>query len=59
MSDKFAAPLWVSTCTVLVCCGAGSDQSELLRVRIFGGLSAETADGSLDAIFSVRGVDYS
>ena len=35
LSGKFAAPLWVPACTLLVCGEAKSDQSELLRVRNF------------------------
>ena len=56
LSNKFAAPLLVPACTVLVCGGAGSNQSKLLRIRNFRGLRAGTADGPLDVIFSVRGV---
>ena len=52
----FAAPLCVSACTLLACTGAGSAQSELLRVINFRGLSTGTADGPLDGIFPVRGV---
>ena len=55
-SCKFAAPLWVPTSNVLVCGGARNNQSELQRVRNFRGLSAETANSPLDAIFSVRRV---
>ena len=36
--------------------GAGNNQSYLLRIRNFLGLSAGTADDLLDVIFSVRGV---
>ena len=43
-------------CNVLVCCGAGNNQSELLLVRNFRELNARTADGALDVIFSVWGV---
>ena len=56
LSGKLAAPLWVPAWTVLVCSGAGNNQSELLRVRNFRGMSARTANGSLDVIFSARGV---
>ena len=59
LSGKFAAPLWVPACTVLLCGGAGSDESELLRVGNFRELSARIADGLLDVIFSARGVDCS
>ena len=55
LSGKFATPLWVSAGTLLVCGGAGSDQSEHLRVKSFRELSAGTADGLLDRIFPVRG----
>ena len=57
LSGKFAAQLWVPSCTVLVCGGAGSDLSELLLVGNFRELSAGTADGPLDMIFSVREID--
>ena len=39
-----------------VCCGSGSDLSDLLRVGNFRGLNARTSNGPLDVIFSVRGV---
>ena len=42
--------------SVLMCGGYGNNQSELLRVRNFRGLSAGTTDGSLDVIFSIWGV---
>ena len=51
LSGKFPAPLLVSAGTVLVCGGAGSDQSEILRIGNFRGLCAGTADGPLDVIF--------
>ena len=54
-SGKFAAPLWVPAYTILVCGEAGSDQSELLCVGNFQGLSAGTADGPLDVIFLCPG----
>ena len=47
LSGKFEALLWVTDCTILVCGGAGRDQSGLLRVGNFGELSAGTADGPL------------
>ena len=50
------APLWVSSCTLLMCGEAGSDHSELLRVGNFRGLSAGTVDGLLDGIFPDRGL---
>ena len=56
LSGKFATPLWVSAGTLLVCGGAGSDQSELLCIGNFRELSAGTADGPLDVIFFVRGI---
>ena len=43
------------TCTLLVCGGAESNQSELGRVGNFLRLSAGTADGPLDMFFFVRG----
>ena len=49
-SGKFAAPLWVPSCNVLVC-----TQIKLLRVRNFWGLSAEIADVPLDVIFLCPG----
>ena len=55
-SGKFAAPLWVLACTVLLCGGTGCNKSELLCVRNIRGLSAGTADGSFDVICSIQGV---
>ena len=46
-------------CTLRVGSGTGSDQSELLRVGNFRGLSTGLADGLLDVIFSFRRVDWS
>ena len=54
--SKFEAPLWVDAWTLFVSSGTESEQSELLRVGNFVGLSAGTADGFLDVIFSVRWV---
>ena len=59
LSVKFAAPLWVPACNVLLCCKAVSDQRELLRVGNFQRLTAETADGSFYGIFPVWWVVYS
>ena len=56
LSGMFKAPLWVPACSVLVCGEARNDQLELLRIGNFRGLSAGTADGPLDVIFSVWGV---
>ena len=53
-SGMFAAPLWVPTFNVLVCGGTGNNQSELLHVKNFRGLSAGTAHSPFDVIFSVR-----
>ena len=56
LPGMFSEPLWVPTCAVPVCGGAGYDQSELLSVGNFRRLSAGTADVPLDVIFSVREV---
>ena len=56
LSRKFAAPLWVPACTLLVYGRTGSDQSEILRVASFRGLNAGTADGPFEGIFSIRAV---
>ena len=50
----FAAPVWVSACTLLMCDEAGSVQSELLSIMNFQGLSVGTAGGPFDWIFPVR-----
>ena len=55
LSGKFATPLWVPACTLLVCGGDRSDQSELLSVGNFRGLSAGTADGPLRVILPAWG----
>ena len=47
--------LWASACTLLVVCGGtGSARRKPLRVGNFNGLSAGTAAGPLDGIFTVR-----
>ena len=56
LSGKFAAPLWLPACNVLVCGRAGINQSELLFTRNFQGLNSGIADDPLDVILSVRGV---
>ena len=44
--------MWVPACNVLVCGGAGNNQSEPLRVWNFRGLSVGTANGPLDVIMT-------